>query len=127
MPYKMTFADGTSLENLDVNGNNFLSSDTSLTAQYFTAEKLKKVTVSGDDITEMEFSDVKLVQCVPFQGKSSFVIEETPKQEVKMNQMESDITDAQLALAELFETSSTDITDIELALAEIYETVAGGM
>jgi hypothetical protein len=46
--YTITLADGTKLENLELNGNNFVSK-TAIDESIFTSKNLKKVTIVDED------------------------------------------------------------------------------
>ncbi|MBR1486637.1 MAG: hypothetical protein IJ597_05220 [Synergistaceae bacterium] len=45
--YKITFADGTTLDNLELSGSYYVTSE-KLTADFFTREKLAAITISSE-------------------------------------------------------------------------------
>lgn len=69
--WKITLADGTSLDGLNLNGNNFISS-TAVTEDTF-AGKLSSVTIEGPDGTEIH-EDMKLVQITKVSAKAYWFI-----------------------------------------------------
>ena len=91
--WKITLADGTSLDGLNLNGNNFISS-TAVTEDTF-AGKLSSVTVEGPDGTEIH-EDMKLVQITKVSAKAYWFIladktaEEKQKEatDARMSEME---------------------------------------
>ena len=110
--WKITLADGTSLDGLNLNGNNFISS-TAVTEDTF-AGKLSSVTIEGPDGTEIH-EDMKLVQ-ISKVGKSNWFILAEKTAEEKQKEL------AAAALA----TNANSITDLQLALAEVYEMIIAG-
>ena len=91
--WKITLADGTSLDGLNLNGNNFISS-TAVTEDTF-AGKLSSVTIEGPDGTEIH-EDMKLVQITKVSAKAYWFIladktaEEKQKEatDARMSEME---------------------------------------
>ena len=84
----MILSDGTKLNNLKVNGTNYVSS-TKLTEDDF-AGKLKKVTISdGENVEILEHCE--LVQITQVGKEYWFVIRELSDQEVAFNQMQADL------------------------------------
>lgn len=69
--WKITLADGTSLEGLDLNGNNYISA-TAVTEDTF-AGKLTSVTIEGPDGTQT-YEDMKLVQITKVSAKAYWFI-----------------------------------------------------
>lgn len=94
--YTMILSDGTKLENLYLNGNNWISS-AKLTDKDFEG-KLKKVSVTDGEVTE-EYKNQILVQITEVDGKYWFVLRGKTRQE----EMEESITETQVALAEIYE------------------------
>lgn len=88
--WKITLADGTSLDGLDLNGNNFISS-TAVTEDTF-AGKLSSVTIEGPDGTQT-YEDMKLVQITKVSAKAYWFIlaEKTAEEKQK------EATDARMA------------------------------
>lgn len=92
----MTLSDGTKLENLELNGNNWISG-TKLTESDFE-EKLNKVTVT-DGTTEREYSKQVLVQIMEVDGKYWFILRDKTREE----ELEESVTELQVALADAYE------------------------
>lgn len=100
--YKITLKDGTIIDNLTKNGDNFVSS-TEVKEDTFTADRLASVTVTDTDSSEAQtYDDIKAAQVqkwpdgyyIAFGHKS-----EAEKQEEK-------ITALELAFTELLEGSN---------------------
>ena len=87
--WKITLADGTSLDGLDLNGNNFISS-TAVTEDTF-AGKLSSVTIEGPDGTQTH-EDMKLVQINKVGKKYWFILAEKTAEE-----KQKEATDARMA------------------------------
>lgn len=80
--WKITLADGTSLDGLDLNGNNYISS--AAVAEATFAGKLSSVTIEGPDGTQT-YRDMKLVQ-ISKVGKSYwFILAEKTAEESRRN------------------------------------------
>ena len=69
--WKITLADGTSLDGLDLNGNNYISS-IAVTAETF-AGKLSSVTIEGPDGSQVH-EDMKLIQITKVGKKYWFIL-----------------------------------------------------
>ena len=110
--WKITLADGASLDGLDLNGNNYISSAVVTEATF--AGKLSSVTIEGPDGTQT-YQDMKLVQ-ISKVGKNYWFILAEKTAEEKQKEL------AAAALA----TNANSITDLQLALAEVYEMIIGG-
>lgn len=74
MAYSVTLSDGTKLDNLALNGNNFISS-TKLTEDDFK-DKLSKVTITDDDGKAKEYTDMVLIQVTQMGNESWFILGE---------------------------------------------------
>jgi len=88
--YKITLHDGTVLDNLFLNGNNFISV-TPIDSEIFK-NNLKTVLISDDDV-ETVYNDMKLVQNIEYNGEYWFILaEKTPedKSAELINQMKAD-------------------------------------
>lgn len=94
--YTMTLSDGTKLENLELNGNNWISS-AKLTEKDFEG-KLVKVSVTDGEHT-YDFNNAVLVQIVELDSKYWFILREKTREE----KMEESITATQVALADVYE------------------------
>ena len=90
--WKITLSDGTQLENLKLNGNNFVSK-TKVTEDMFRG-KLSKVIydgiVGGENIQE-EHTHMELVQITKVQNEYYFILRELSEAELKEIKMKSDI------------------------------------
>lgn len=86
--YTIILQDGTTLENLELNGNNFISAEI-LNDSVF-ADNLGTVTVS-DGETADTYTDMKLLANRVFGEKSWFVLSEKTEQEKKEEARDSKI------------------------------------
>ena len=86
--WKITLSDGTKLENLGLNGNNFIS-EVKITEDDFRG-KLSKVTVEGKDFKQ-ECNNMELVQIAHYEDGYYFVLREIPQEELDKLKMQSDI------------------------------------
>ncbi len=104
--YTITLNNGTKLENLELNGNNFISN--SIINDEVFKDNLKTVTISNENTTDT-YDDMVLIQNQIYENQSWFILaEKTPEQKEK-------------------EALLTNFTNIELAMAEMYEQLLGGM
>lgn len=94
--YTMTLSDGTKLENLELNGNNWIS-NTKLTESDFEG-KLNKVSVT-DGTTMREYTKQVLVQIMEVDGKYWFILRDKTREE----ELEESVTELQVALADAYE------------------------
>lgn len=86
--WKITLSDGTKLENLGLNGNNFISG-AKITEDDFKG-KLSKVTIEGKDFKQ-EYNNMELVQIAHYEDGYYFVLREIPQEELGKLKMQSDI------------------------------------
>ena len=110
--YKITLHDGTVLDDLELNGNNFISEQVIDDSVFFG--NLDTVTISNGETTET-YTDMKLLSNRVDGGKSWFVLGEKTEQEKAMERLVSALS-----------VNAESITDVQLALAEIYEMIIGG-
>lgn len=110
--YTITLADGTKLENLELNGNNYIS-DTVIEDSVFEGN-LDTVKISDGSTTET-FTDMRLMSNIVRDGRSWLVLGEKSAQQKAMERIEK-----------LYTTNADSITDIQIALAEVYEMMLGG-
>lgn len=89
MTYKITLADGTELENLKLNGNNFISK-AELTEEMFDGN-LSSVTVTGSDGSVKKFSESRLVQIAENDGEFWFILLEYTEDELAKMKNRADI------------------------------------
>lgn len=88
--YAITLGDGTKIDNLDLNGNNFISGEI-LPDEVFDG-KLSRVEISGEEGAR-EFADMYLVANRVMNGKSWFILAEKTdemKQRERLEQLESE-------------------------------------
>ena len=110
--YQITLHDGTVLDELELNGNNFISEKV-IDDSVFSGN-LDTVTISNGETTET-YTDMKLLSNRVDNGKSWFVLGEKTEQEKAMERLVS-----------ILNVNAESITDVQLALAEIYEMIIGG-
>lgn len=100
--YTVTLSDGTKIENLSMNGNNFVSNDRITEAMF--ENKLSRVTVN-DGENETTYEKMVLVQVTQMGDEYWFILRERTTEEI----------------------AEQEITDMQLALADVYEMVMGGV
>lgn len=110
--YTITLANGTKLENLELNGNNYIS-ETVIEDSVFEGN-LDTVEISDGSTTET-FTDMRLMSNIVHDNHSWFVLGEKSAQQKAMERIEK-----------LYTTNADSITDIQIALAEVYEMMLGG-
>ena len=86
--YKITLADGTVINNLTMNGNNFISNE-AIKASIFEANCCP-VTIN-DGTSEEVHENMDLVQVTSVEGKSWFVLRDISEKELEQAKMKSDI------------------------------------
>lgn len=99
--YTMTLLDGTKLENLKLNGNNWITSQV-ISEDTFSG-KLNKVSVTDGETTQ-EYTDQTLIQIQQYGDEYWFILGDQTQDE-KINQ---------------------SITELQIALADVYEQMLGG-
>ena len=109
--YQITLHDGTVLDELELNGNNFISEKV-IDDSVFNGN-LDTVTITDGEKTEV-FTDMKLLSNRVDNGKSWFVLGEKTAQEKAMERLVASLT-----------VNAESITDVQLALAEVYEMILG--
>lgn len=110
--YQITLHDGTVLDELELNGNNFIS-EKMIDDSVFSGN-LDTVTISNGE-TSVTYTDMKLLSNRVDGGKSWFVLGEKTAQEKAMERLVVDLS-----------VNAESITDVQLALAEVYEMILGG-
>ena len=106
--YKITLADGTALENLVLNGNNYVAS-TAVDDAIFK-DNMTIVTITNlDDGTAEQIQDGVLLSNIVRDGKSWLVLGQKSAEQKRL------------------ETIDRTFTDLQMALAEVYEMMIGGM
>lgn len=86
--YKITLADGTVIDNLRMNGNNYIS-DTELTADMFLGN-LSTVTIN-DGERDVVYKNMSLVQIVKYDEEYWFILRTMTKRELQDLKNRSDI------------------------------------
>ncbi len=86
--YNITLADGTVLDNLRLNGNNYIS-DTELTADTFLGN-LGRVTIN-DGEKDTVYENMDLVQIVKYDNEYWFILRTMTKKELQDIKNRSDI------------------------------------
>lgn len=90
--WKITLADGTTIENLALNGNNFVSAK-KITEDMFEG-KLSEVTIEGQlDGQEFNqtYTNMELVQIAKYGNKYYFILREKSQKEIEQEQIKSNI------------------------------------
>lgn len=106
--YKITLADGTTLENLVLNGNNFIS-QTAVDDAVFDGNMASVTITNLEDGTVEQIEDGVLLSNIVRDGKSWLVLGQKSEEEKRLDTIDS------------------AFTDLQMALAEVYEMVLGGM
>ena len=96
--YKITLNDGTVIDNLTVNGTNFVSKD-KIDESIFTKDNLKKVTIN-----DTVYENLVFIQQMKLADGYYIAFRQKTAEEITQENM----------------------TDVQLALAEIYEMILGG-
>jgi len=86
--YKITLADGTVIDNLTMNGNNFIS-DEALEASIFEANCCP-VTIN-DGTSDEVHENMELVQVTSVDRKAWFVLRDISEKELEQAKIKSDI------------------------------------
>lgn len=86
--YTITLADETKLENLKLNGNNFIS-DTPIEERVFNGN-CSRVTISDGKNTVI-YENAALVKLYPIGEGSGFILREITPEELEKDKMKSDI------------------------------------
>lgn len=86
--YSITLADGTVIENLRLNGNNYISKE-AVNETVFT-DNCSPVTISDGSFEEIH-SSMELVQIVENSGEYWFVLRDLSSNELSQMKMRSDI------------------------------------
>ena len=103
--YKIILSDGTALNNLTLNGNNFIA-EGEIDSSVFDG-KLETVTISSDtgEISPFigTYSDMVLLGNTVRDGKSWLVFGVKSEEEKREETVNANFTDLQMALAEVYE------------------------
>lgn len=106
--YKITLADGTALENLVLNGNNFIA-QTAVDDAVFKGNMATVTITNLEDGTAEQIEDGVLISNIVRDGKSWLVLGQKSAEQKRL------------------ETIDRTFTDLQMALAEVYEMMIGGM
>lgn len=100
--YKITLADGTTLENLVLNGNNFIAQMTVDDAVF--KDNMASVTITNlEDESSEQIEDGVLLSNIVRDGKSWIVLGQKSAEQKRLEAIDSTFTDLQMALAEVYE------------------------
>lgn len=130
MSYTIELSDGTTLKDLEANGNNFIA-PYEVTPDTFKG-KLSRIAISGEGsyssmIQTGIYANMELIQIThgePYQepGEWWFVLAEIPRQEVRMRSVEDGVDVSYDAIAELgteIDSATISLDDIMTAIAEL--------
>ena len=106
--YTITLADGRTISNLELNGNNYVSEVQ--VDEHIFEHNLSKVKIS-DGESDVTYTDLMFVQQMEIDDKFYLAFRTKSNSE---------------KLAETIIKNSTSVTDMQMALAEVYEMIAGG-
>lgn len=99
--YTITLSDGSKIENLTLNGNNFISTTTVTEGQF--DGKLKSVVIADSDGKEEKHENMFLVQVShPNDGEWWFILADKTADQIKQEQLEQSIaslTDMMMSLS----------------------------
>lgn len=105
---KLILADGTELNGLKQNGNNYVS-QTEIDVSVFEDNLSTLTIVDGD--TQMVMHNAELIQQVQYTDGWYLCFREKTKEE---------------KLAAAISANANSVTDVQVALAEVYEMILGG-
>ena len=88
--YTVTLQDGTVLDNLTLNGNNYIS-ETLIDDATFD-NNLDTVTINDGETTQT-YTNMKLVANQVFDGKSWFILAEKSPQDIEKERLEKELVD----------------------------------
>lgn len=89
--YSIKLQNGKLLEDLELNGNNYIS-NTIINDDVFIGN-LDSIIITDDDGNETWYSNVKLMSNIERDGKSWFVLGEKSKTEIKEEMLKQTISD----------------------------------
>lgn len=108
--YKITLADGTTLENLVLNGNNFIAAAAVDDAVF--KGNMASVTITNlEDGTAEQIEDGVLLSNIVRDGKSWLVLGQKSAEQKRLEAIDSTFTDLQMALAEVYEMMIGGMSD----------------
>lgn len=119
MQYNIKFGDGTSLKNLELNGNNFIT-DEEIDESYFTETKLNYVEITSDEGKTETYYDMMLIQCRKWNGdKTWFIIAQKTEDQKK----EEALTKENILLKAQIKALDENCSFLEDCLIEIGQVV----
>jgi hypothetical protein len=96
--YTITLADGTPLENLRLNGNNYIS-ETEVDPDIFTDNCSPLIISDGENEETHEHSE--FIQQMPFEGKFWLAFRDISKKELEERDREQRLEDLEAVMAEI--------------------------
>ena len=87
--FSIELSNGVKIENLKLNGNNFVSVS-EITTEMFNGG-LSEVHISGGKGTDYTINHAKLIQIMEYEGTWWFILAETPAEELMFEKISSDI------------------------------------
>ena len=113
--YTVTLSDGAKIENLTLNGNNFISTTAVAESQF--DGKLKGVTITDSEGGEEKHENMFLVQVThPSDSEWWFILADKTEEQVKQERLEQSIaslTDMMLSLSMAATSASTTATSTD--------------
>ena len=100
--YKITLADGTELNDLVLNGNNFIAA-AAVDDAVFKDNMASVVITNLEDGTAEQIEDGVLLSNIVREGCSWLVLGQKSAEEKRLEAMDDTFTDLQMALAEVYE------------------------
>ena len=88
--YRITLEDGTVLDNLELNGNNYIS-ETLIDDNVFE-DNLATVEIYDGETTQV-YENMKLIANQVFEGKSWFIVEQKTPQDIEKEKLEKELVD----------------------------------
>lgn len=93
--HKITLNDGTVLDNLELNGNNYISNQ--VIENVVFEDNLDEITFFDGENTKTQ-QDMKLISNVVMDGKSWFILAEKTKEEKEKELLQARIADLEMLL-----------------------------
>jgi len=112
--YRIKLHDGTILDNLVLNGNNYVSSEI-IEDKVFDNNMDTVTIINLDDNSEEIIEDAVLVANQIYNNESYIIIGKKTEEEKVMERIKKEISN-----------NSTELTDVQSALVEIYEMLMNG-
>lgn len=100
--YKITLADGTELNDLVLNGNNFIAA-AAVDDAVFKGNMASVVITNLEDGTAEQIEDGVLLSNIVREGCSWLVLGQKSAEQKRLEAIDSTFTDLQMALAEVYE------------------------